>query len=181
MSEKYPKLLLLGFSLILAFVLVVERDFAPLQTILFSLGYVGTFIAGLLYAYSFTAILATALLLLLAREQNVIFAGLIAGMGAILGDFLFFKLMRGSFSQELHQLSKEKVIARLGKPFHRHKRHALIALAGIIISSPLPTEVGIALLSSLKEMTTKRFLAVVFLLHTFGIFVILLIGAQKIF
>ena len=176
LGERYPKLLFLLFSVVVAFILVAKRDFAPLQQILLSLGYLGTFFAGFLYAYSFTAILSTALFLLLAGEQNIFLAVLVAGIGAIIGDFLFFKLLRGSFSQELHRLSKEKFVVALGKPFHHFKRYALMVLAGIIISSPLPTEFGIAMFSSLKEMTTRRFLIITYLLHTFGIFVILLIG-----
>ncbi|MBS3169962.1 hypothetical protein J4210_05760 [Candidatus Woesearchaeota archaeon] len=112
----------------------------------------------------------------MAPEQNILLAGLIAGSGAIIGDFIFFKLMRGSFSEELHRLAREKTVAALGKPFRRFKNPLLIALAGLVISSPLPTEIGVALFSSLKEMTTKRFLVIAYILHTAGIFVILLIG-----
>ncbi len=175
-GEKYPKLLFLLFSIVIAFVLLLEKDFAPFQAVLFSLGYVGTFAAGFLYAYSFTAIPAAAIFLLLAREQNILLAGLIAGIGAIMGDFLFFKLMRGSFSQELHRLSQEKTIAAICRPFQKFRRYVLLVLASFIISSPLPTEIGIVMLSSIKEMTTKRFLAVTYVLHTVGILIILLIG-----
>ena len=84
--------------------------------------------------------------------------------------------MRGSFSEELHRLAREKVIVDISKRFHHFKRYVLMFLAGIIIASPLPTEVGVAMFSSLKEMTTKRFLIVAYLLHTAVIFIILLIG-----
>lgn len=176
LGERYPKLLFLLCSVLVAFYLVLNKDVAPLQRALFSVGYLGTFVAGFLYAYSFTAIPATAIFLLLAGEQNLFFAVLAASMGAIIGDFLFFKLMRNSFSEELHRLSREKVVVAIGRPFHHFKRYALMMLAGIIISSPLPTEFGIAMFSSLKGMTTRRFLIITYLLHTLGIFVILLIG-----
>ncbi len=140
------------------------------------MGYGGLFLAGFLYAYSFTAVPATAILLLFARHENLYLAGLVAGIGALVGDFIFFKLMRGSFSEELHRLAREKVIVDISKRFHHFKRYVLMFLASIIIASPLPTEVGVAMFSSLKEMTTKRFLIVAYLLHTAGIFIILLIG-----
>ena len=174
--EKYPKLVTLFLSFVLAFALFFGRNFVPLQTFFSSLGYSGTFLAGLLYSLSFTAVPAAAILLLLAHGRNVLFAGLLAGVGALVGDFLFFTLMRGSFSQELHRLARERVIIDIEKKFHHVKRYALMILAGLIIASPLPTEFGVALFSSLKEMTTKRFLILAYLLHTAGIFIILWIG-----
>lgn len=162
--------------MLLAFVLLLGKDFIPLQLTLFSLGYGGTLLAGFMYAYSFTALPAAAIFLLLAQKQNILLAGFIAGIGAIGGDFLFFKLMRGSFSRELQRLSKEKAVVALSRPFLKFRRYILMGLASIIISSPLPTELGIAMFSSLKEMTLKRFLIVTYALHTLGIFIILLIG-----
>lgn len=49
-------------------------------------------------------------------------------------------------------------------------------IAGFLIASPLPTEIGVVLMASLKNILTKKFAVVAYLLHTTGIFVILLIG-----
>ncbi len=174
--ERYPKLFILLFSYVIAFFLFFGQNFAPLHLFFSSLGYSGLFLAGFFYSYSFTALPATAILLLLARQQNLWLGGLLAGVGALFGDLIFFKLMRSSFSQELHRLAREKFVIDLSKRFHHFKRYALMILASILIMLPLPTELGVALFSSLKEMTTKRFLVVAYILHTLGIFIILLIG-----
>ena len=79
---KYPKLLLLVLSYGIAFVIFAEKSYAPLHDTLVFLGYFGTFLAGFLYAYAFTAAPAAAILLILAREQNLFLAGLTAGLGA---------------------------------------------------------------------------------------------------
>lgn len=176
LGEKYPRLGLLVFSYILAFLLLFGRDFAPLQSVLSSLGYTGMFVAGLLYAYSFTAMPATAIFLLLIPGQNLLVSVLAAGFGAVIGDFFLYKLMQGYFSVELHRLSREKFVVDISKRLHCFKKYALIALGGLLISSPLPTELGVAMFSSIKEMTMQRFLVAAYLLHTFGIFVILTIG-----
>ena len=44
------------------------------------------------------------------------------------------------------------------------------------IASPLPTEVGVVLMATLKSISTKKFIVLAYFLHTIGIFIILLIG-----
>mgnify|MGYP006977944986 CR=1 FL=1 len=79
------------------------------------LGYFGTFLAGFLYAYAFTAAPAAAILLILAREQNLFLAGLTAGLGALLGDLVIFHFIRHFFSGEVQKLSQEKIVKSVRK------------------------------------------------------------------
>lgn len=67
------------------------------------------------FTYGFTAAPATAILLILAREQNIVLAGFIAGFGALIGDAIIFKLIRHSFADEVEKLSKEKAVDYLNK------------------------------------------------------------------
>jgi uncharacterized membrane protein YdjX (TVP38/TMEM64 family) len=174
---KYPKLSLFVLSLIVAYLVFSYRSFAPLHNTLILLGYFGTFLTGFLYAYGFTAPLATAILLILAGDQNIIFAGLVAGLGALLSDLIIFLFIRHSFTDEIERFSKEKFFQRIsGKISSTLQRYMLIAFASLLIASPLPTEIGIVLMASLKSMSTKKFAVIAYLLHTAGIFVILLIG-----
>ena len=177
---KYPKLFLLIITVILAFFLFYQgRNYQPLQNFITSLGYGGIFIAGILYAYGFTAAPASALLLLLAKQYNFIFAGLIAGIGALLSDLLIFYFIRQSFHDEIKKLKTEKIFRTLNKQgkivFGSGYKLLYPALAGFIIASPLPSEIGIALLAS-SNISLKRFLVTAFILHTLGIFIILSIG-----
>ena len=174
---KYPKLSLFVLSFIVAYLLFGYRSFAPLHNTLILLGYFGTFLIGILYAYGFTAPPATAILLMLAGDQNIIFAGLAAGLGALLGDLIIFLVIRHGFNDEIERFSKEKFFQRIPKKISSIlQRYVLIAFACFIIASPLPTEIGVALMASLKSISTKKFAVIAYLLHTTGIFVILLIG-----
>ena len=47
------------------------RDFSPFHNFLLSLGYFGTFLAGVFFTYGFTAAPATVILLILSNEQNI--------------------------------------------------------------------------------------------------------------
>ncbi|MGB9959697.1 MAG: hypothetical protein ACPLKQ_04155 [Candidatus Bathyarchaeales archaeon] len=174
---KYPKLLLLVLSYVIAFILFADRSYALLHDALVFLGYFGTFLAGFLYAYAFTAAPAAAILLILAKEQNLLFAGLLAGFGALLSDLVIFHFVRHSFSDEVQKLSQGKIVQLLQKKVPSSIRQYLfVSLSGFLIASPLPTEIGITLLASIKSIKPRKFSIIAYILHTTAIFAILLIG-----
>ena len=176
---KYPKFFLLFLTFILAYFIFKERNFSLFHGGLLSLGYFGTFLVGIFFTYGFTAAPATAILFILAKEQNIIVAGFIAGLGALLGDLIIFKFIRHSFSDEIKKLSKEESISYLNNKIPKgFKKYLLVVLAGFIIASPLPDEIGVSLLAASSTISTKLFSIVSYLMNTAGIFLILLIGNQ---
>jgi hypothetical protein len=175
---KYPKLLLLLSTFVAAYVLFRQRDFLPFHNLILSLGYSGTFLAGFFFVYGFTAAPATAVLLMLTKEQNILGAGFIAGFGALVGDLLLFKFIRHSFSCEIERLSKERmVIFASGRVPGAIKRYVIPILAGFIIASPLPDEIGVSLFAASRQISIRVLSVVSYLLNTAGIFVILTIGS----
>ena len=162
---KYPKLLLFLVTIMIALILFNEgRSYAPFHNLLVSLGYLGTFLSGIFYAYGFTAAPATAVLLILAKEQNLVLAALIGGFGAVLSDLVIFLFMRYSFMDEIEKLEKEKVVKYIEKEeriiFGHYYRHIFPALAGFLIASPLPTEIGVAMLAAIKKVSIKKFMII---------------------
>jgi uncharacterized membrane protein YdjX (TVP38/TMEM64 family) len=179
--SKYPKLYLLIFTIIFAcFIFYEGKHFAPFHDFLISLGYLGIFISGFFYAYAFTAAPATTILLVLAKEYNILFAVLIGGLGALLSDYLIFKIVRYSFIDEINNLKKEHFMKTINKKekklFGHYYKHIFPAFAGILIASPLPTEIGVTMMASMKKISVKKFMIIAYLLHSFGIFIILTIG-----
>ena len=177
---KYPKLLLLLLSLLFAYILFKGKIFLPFHNFLLSLGYLGAFFSGFFYSYGFTAAPATAILLILAKEHNIIFASLIAGFGALIGSLIIFFYVRYTLRDELTKLSHEPLVHKIeveeAKLFGKHIHEIKMAFAGFLIASPLPTEIGISLMSSIKRISIKKFAIISYLLNTAGIFVILIIG-----
>jgi uncharacterized membrane protein YdjX (TVP38/TMEM64 family) len=142
------------------------------------MGYFGTFLAGLLYPYTLTSSAGTAILLILAKEQNILLAGVIAGIGALISDIILFLFVKRNFSNEVQKLSKETVVQTINRWIPCSVRVYLLAtFASILIASPLPTEIGIMLMTSIKNMSTKKFVIIVYILHVSAIFIILLIGS----
>ena len=174
---KYPKLSLFVISVILVYFLLSGFVYKPLHDALVFMGYFGTFLAGLLYPYALTSAAGTGILLILAKEQNLLFAGVIAGIGALISDIFLFLFVTHSFSDEVQKLSKEKVVRTVNNWIPSSVRVYLLAtFAGFLIASPLPTEIGILLMTSIKKISVKKFVIIVYILHASAIFIILLIG-----
>ena len=174
---KYPKFILLIITVIFAYTLFEGRDLFFIHNIIAKTNYFGAFAAGLLFVYGFTAAPATTLLLITAKNQNLIITGLTAGFGALLGDLLIFNFIRHSFSDEIEKLTKEKILIWLHlKTPNVIKKYFLPIFAGILIASPLPDEIGVSIIASSFNISLRVFSIIAFLLNTLGIFIILLIG-----
>ena len=175
--EKYPKFLLLFITFLIAYLMFYGKDYAPFRDFIAGLGYSGTFVAGIMFAYGFTAAPATAVFLILAQHQNIYLASLIGGLGALISDLFIFSFIRLSFVNEIRKLSKEKIVRYFnGRLPGRLKEYLLPVVAGFIIASPLPDEIGVAMLAASKVISTKIFSVVSYALNTIGIFAVLFIG-----
>jgi len=179
--KKYPKLFFLLSIIVCSIVLFYEgKTYPPLHNFFISLNYFGIFLSGIFYAYGFTAPIGTAVLLVLAKEQNILLAGLIGGLGALLSDILIFLFIKNLFTKEITLLRKENLIVSISKLVKKLlgpvNSFLLQIFAGFIIASPLPTEIGVALIAAQKKITLKSFMLIAYVLHTIGIFIILIFG-----
>ncbi len=176
---KYPKFSLFILSIIAAYFIFDGRKALVFDNALLSLGYFGTFITGMLYSYGFTAAPATAIFLILAKEQNIFIAGLMGGLGALFSDLLIFKFIRYSFLDEIEKLRDEKIFRTINGGIPELVKSLFFPLlAAFIIASPLPDEIGVTLIAASTRISTRTFSIISFVLNTFGIFAILGIGAQ---
>lgn len=176
---KYPKSLLLALTFVIAYIIFNNRDLTLFHDALSSLGYTGAFLTGVFFTYGFTSAPATAILLTLAKEQNILLTGFIAGFGALLGDLLIFKFIKYSLADEIKKLSKERLFNHAKNKIPKTlKKYLILVLAGFIISSPLPDEAGVSLLAASTTISIRAFSIISYALNTAGIFLILIIGAS---
>jgi hypothetical protein len=144
-----------------------------------TLGYIGAFIAGFLFVSTYTALPASYVLFELAKYLSPWEVGLIAGAGAMLGDYTIFRLIKDRVADEL-----KPYLARVGTPKLRRLFRTpyfgwLLPVSGaLIIASPLPDEAGISLLGASK-MKNTHFLLLSYLLNAIGIAAITLL-AQRV-
>jgi len=171
---RYPKFALLGCSIILAYALFRDQTILGLGAFLSSLGYLGSFILGLFYAYGFTSAPATSLLLISSSSQNILLTSILAGLGAMLADLTIFSFIRSSFDDELKKMSKEPLALFCKKKISKKVRKPLLmGIGALFLASPLPDEIGVTFLAATTKISQGQFTIVVFLLNTFGIFTIL--------
>lgn len=88
--------------------------------------------------------------------HGILQTALLAACGAVVGDLLIFHFVRDRFSEHLQDiLSYRHPPHRRAKLFHhRFFRYTTFLIAGLIIASPLPDEIGIGLLgfSRIREV-----------------------------
>jgi len=172
---KYPKLLLFILSVVVAWLIFRNGSFGGIHEFILTLGYFGIFLAGFFYVYGLTSVPATAILLVLSKDENFLLAVLAASLGALLADLLLFFFIRYEFKDEIEKLPTKKFFkSKDGSLLHKIERLIYLIIAAAIISSPLPTEIGIAMMASIKKMSTKKFAIIAYVLHTIALIVIIM-------
>jgi len=179
----YPRLIGLGMCMGAAYVLYQIGMFEWLDGRLHGFGYPGVFAAGLLFSYGFTTPFAIAAFVAMAHEVNPFIAAPLAGLGAFLSDLVIFELLRVSFfGDELERLRHASIIDRIHRALHHDttpeivRRWSLWAMAGIVIASPLPDELGVALLSGTTKLSERAFGVICLTMNTLGILAILVLA-----
>jgi len=170
---KYKNLTFLLFSLVLAYFVLRNETLHSYLLGLGNFGYVGAFFAGILFVSTFTVATGAIILLVLAETLSPIEIGLIAGLGAVVGDFVIFRFVKDDLAREIN-LIYNKIDGN-----HHFKKvlntkyfsWTLPVMGAIIIASPLPDEVGVSLMG-IAKMKTYQFLLISFLLNTIGIFLV---------
>lgn len=170
---KYFNLTFLGISVILAIFLSCYEPSHTLLLHLGQLGYVGAFFGGVLFVSTFTVAIGAVILLVLAEFLSPIEIGLVAGLGAVMGDLLIFRFIQDNMVGEItHLFSKIDKKHRVRHLFHsKYFSWTLPVVGAIIIASPLPDEIGVSLMG-ISRMNTAQFLTLTFILNAIGIFLV---------
>jgi len=176
---RYPKLTLLVAIVILAYIIFSDERTSLIIGSFDELGYLSSFLFGLLFSFGFTTPFSVGYFIT-AQTQNVFISAIIGGFGALLADLFIFKLIKISFMDEFRRLEKtqplKEMIYLADKDLSIRVRHYLLyILAGLIISSPLPDELGITMLAGLSHIKAGKLALISFIFNTLGILLMLLI------
>ncbi len=168
-------------SLLISVYFLLSPEFHLFISNLNSLSYFGVLISGFFYSSFLTSSTSTAALFLLGKELNPFIVAPIAAFGAAVADFLIFSLIKyrvshhyGIFDKLKAKLSERRSIVALRG--HRVGKYFIPVLGAFIIASPLPDELGIALLGASKY-DTKKFFLIAFAMNMLGILFIAYLGS----
>ncbi|MEO8581419.1 MAG: hypothetical protein ABI425_02440 [Patescibacteria group bacterium] len=170
---KYKNLTFLLISLLIAFFVLRNETLHSFLMHLGNLGYIGAFFAGLLFVSTFTVATGAIILLVLAETLSPIELGLIAGFGAVLGDFVIFRFVKDDLTTEI------KLLYNIFDRKHQFKKvlrtkyfsWSLPVVGALIIASPLPDELGVSLMG-ISKLKTYQFVLLSFVLNMVGIFLV---------
>lgn len=132
-------------------------------------GYLGVFLAGILYAISVTAASATVIFANMHDTVSPFLAALVGGLGAFLYDLLIFLFTRRTARQRIEAYLAEKLPMRRRTP-----RWLTVLIGAIILASPLPDELAAGFLG-VTRISIPRFFLLSFALNAIGIGVLLLL------
>lgn len=175
---KYTNIVLLLLGLALAIILLSAELFQSFVLKMGGFGYLGAFFAGIFFVSTFTVVPAAITLFLLGESLNPYLLAVIAGSGAVIGDFLIFRFIKDELYREVALLASEVIRKGYFRRIVRLKTFSklLPVVGAIIIASPLPDELGIALMG-LTKIKTQKLILITFVLNTLGILVIVEIGS----
>ena len=171
-SFRYKNLTLVFLGIIFAFILSESAEFHRFLLQIGDLGYLGAFLAGILFVSTFTVATGAVILFILAEKLSPLEIGIIAGLGAVVGDFTIFRFVKNDLVSEIEPIYEKLGGNHLTKVLHtKYFSWTFPVFGAIIIASPFPDEIGVSLMG-ISKMKTYQFLIFSFILNALGIFLI---------
>lgn len=172
-------------SILAAIVLFATGILGGLVEALNNFGYLGAFLSGFTYSSTFTASIAAFFFVELGGHLHSLTVIVLGGIGAMLGDLFFYWIIKDGVGKEVAALLLRLMPGKGLKRLERFTKRRVFLwtmpfLASLLIASPLPDELGVALFG-LINFRMKYLSLVSFLLNTAGIATLVFIGSQLTF
>lgn len=135
-----------------------------------SAGILGIFLAGFFFTSVFTTAPAIVALAELSQIQPVWMVAALGAVGALGADYILFRFFRDSISGDIVYILKNN---KIGFSWFKNKtlRWAMPFMGALVLASPLPDELGVALLG-VANTRPRKFLLISYVANFFGILAI---------
>ncbi|TSC67044.1 MAG: Uncharacterized protein CEO19_392 [Parcubacteria group bacterium Gr01-1014_73] len=131
-----------------------------------------SFVAGLFFTSIFTTAPAMVALAVLARDFPPFWVAAIGAIGAALVDLLIFRFVRDDLAKDAAGMFTNKVRIKFIRLFrHGFLKWLLVLFGGVILASPLPDELGLAILG-LAKIKNRVLLPLSYIMNFLGILTI---------
>lgn len=129
-----------------------------------------SFIAGIFFTSVFTTVPAIVALGKIAQIHGVLETAFWGSIGSVVGDLLIFSFVKDRLSEHIMTLLSHQGMGRRMRALFRLRmfRRLSFLVGGIIIASPLPDEIGIALMG-FSKMRTLYFIPLTFVFNFIGL------------
>lgn len=156
------------FAVIIAQLDLIEKFLSVSENIRI----IGSFVGGFFFTSIFTTAPAIVFLGEISQIEPILIVALVGAIGSVCGDILIFYLFRNHIFRDLNEilgLIKNNPFKTLFKS--GYFQWLSILIGSIIIASPLPDELGIALLG-VSRLKSKTFVLISFVFNFIGILLI---------
>jgi hypothetical protein len=163
-------------SIIFAILIAKSGAVEQLLGLTRDIGILGSFITGIFFTSILTLAPATVVLGEIAQTTPLLQVALYGATGAVIGDLLIFFFIRDGISDDVTSFFKSTRFSRFFFLF-RHKRMKWISpvVGALIIASPLPDELGIALMG-FSKVKTALLIPISFVMNALGIVLVGLVA-----
>jgi cellobiose-specific phosphotransferase system component IIC len=134
-----------------------------------STGMFGAFIGGILYAFSFTSSLATALYLNVPGQWPALLIAIVGGIGSAIYDLTIFSLVKQQANHGFFQMVRQSITHQRLIP-----RWLSLVIGIVILGSPLPDELAAGFFGFMN-LSIKKFVALSFAANALGLYCIALL------
>ena len=149
-----------------------------LEGILFqsqSIKIIGNFLAGLFFTSVITIGPATIAIAELAQHNSIFPIAIIGAVGAVIGDLVMFRFVKNNITDDFIALFERPKIHRLVHLLRLEMFRWLLPVIGaLIIASPLPDEIGLAMMG-ISKMRLSVFIPISFVMNFIGILIVVLV------
>lgn len=137
-----------------------------------------SFVAGIFFTSLFTIAPASFVLGAMSLHAPVPIVALCGAIGAVVGDLILFYFIRDSIVEDISYIVDKKFLSRITAAFrYRMFRWIIPFIGAIIIASPMPDELGLAMMG-LSKTNTRTLIAISFCMNFIG--VLLVAGVAKL-
>lgn len=137
-----------------------------------SVGFIGSFVSGIFFTSVFTTPLSIVSFASIAQSTNIVYMALWGACGSVVGDLLIFFFLKDSLLEDVGHVIRAPKYKKIAHIFKKRIFRWLTPLLGaLIIASPLPDELGLAMMG-FSKVRTAILIPVSFSMNFLGILLI---------
>lgn len=169
--RKYPHLSFVVISYVGAILLFFALGADFFHELVKPFGMGGAFVAGMMYSFSFTTSLGALALPAFLDQYSVATIAILGGLGGTFADITILKFVRGNLKKEMKAIGATKLLKRIRKLPLMHWGWFRDALGFLVIISPLPDEIGVAIMASTR-LSESTFRVICLIANILGIYLL---------
>jgi hypothetical protein len=165
-------MIILFVSIAVGFLIYISQIVPTMNSNSPELVIIVSFLAGLFFTSAFTITPAGVVLAQLMKDTPIVEVALIGATGALVGDLIIFMFIRDSLSEDLNYMLRNVGISRY-KVIMKNRIFRFITplLGALLIASPLPDEIGLAMMG-LSKVRVSVLIPLAFGMNFLGIILI---------